>query len=549
MHGRGVRNVCVAVVVALAFSPSSFGGIEGDVGLLRRVAEGHRANKEKIHSWRGRATVAFDNHYPPGLPLSDGVEAHRRKDEVVFIYDGGAQATRWNSTTVEESMVRHGATADNPVRQGISNFMVRDGAFYRLTWLDADRQGNILRRILTIEKYEQSTFVKLGVIFHPMYYLTESGRDIHDWLMSHAEGAEGAQVSGTVSRTGDVVTFETRTGETVARYQFDLAKGCNLVNSLEVIGQSTQNLTLEYEEVEGGFLPKRMVRGIMSKGAGGESVSQWEVEFVNQALNAPVDSSEFELEKLGLEPGDWVRDTRSNTGYAFGIEGSAALSGLVVDLDGVPVENCRVLVERSEDRLQVREMTTGPDGAFHFEGLPDTNLALFAFVPPPGGGVITNSDRRIIPSGTKAVRLVLPVKQKAETRKPVSVGEPAPELVLEEGAGVTLAQSKGKPVVLAFVSIYSKPCVKVLDDLKAFQAEKGADKLAVIAVHDRTATPEEIEQFRKEHGITFPIVRVPDAPREGWDGEAFRAYGVTALPTVVRIDAEGKVESVGADVH
>ena len=125
------------------------------------------------------------------------------------------------------------------------------------------------------------------------------------------------------------------------------------------------------------------------------------------------------------------------------------------------------------------------------------------------------------------------------------VGQAAPELVLEQGAGVTLAQFKGKPVVVAFVSIYSRPCVKVLDELKALQDEKGADKLAVIAVHDRTATPEEIEAFRKDHAIPFPIVRVPDAPRDGWDSATFRAYGVTALPTVVLVDGERKVVSTG----
>jgi peroxiredoxin len=141
---------------------------------------------------------------------------------------------------------------------------------------------------------------------------------------------------------------------------------------------------------------------------------------------------------------------------------------------------------------------------------------------------------------------VVDVPTPAEPRQKAEIGGPAPELVLEQGAAVKLAQFKGMPVVLAFVSIYARPCVKVLDDLKALQEKEGADKLGVIAVHDRTATPEEIEQFRKDHSIPFPIVRVPAAPRDGWDSETFRAYGVTALPTVVRIDTEGKVESVGA---
>jgi hypothetical protein len=82
-------------------------------------------------------------------------------------------------------------------------------------------------------------------------------------------------------------------------------------------------------------------------------------------------------------------------------------------------------------------------------------------------------------------------------------------------------------------------------DLKKLQDEKGKDKLAVIAVHDRTATPEEIEAFRKENAITYPIVRVPDAADDGWQAETWRAYGVEDIPTAVLIDAEGKVVSVG----
>ena len=36
-------------------------------------------------------------------------------------------------------------------------------------------------------------------------------------------------------------------------------------------------------------------------------------------------------------------------------------------------------------------------------------------------------------------------------------------------------------------------------------------------------------EFGKPHHT--PIVRVPDAERDGWDSETFRAYGITALPT------------------
>jgi hypothetical protein len=100
-------------------------------------------------------------------------------------------------------------------------------------------------------------------------------------------------------------------------------------------------------------------------------------------------------------------------------------------------------------------------------------------------------------------------------------------------------------MVLAFVSIYSRPSVQALLEVKALQDRHGKKRLGVVAVHDRTASPEEIEQFRKDNSIAFPIVRVPEAADDGWQGETFRAYGAKALPTVAFIDAEGKVVSVG----
>jgi beta-lactamase regulating signal transducer with metallopeptidase domain/thiol-disulfide isomerase/thioredoxin len=183
--------------------------------------------------------------------------------------------------------------------------------------------------------------------------------------------------------------------------------------------------------------------------------------------------------------------------------------------------------------------------------------------------IVTAPDRRRAEEFAESLRHYFGRMRKPESAPSAAVGSPAPQLVLEEGTW-TLAQFKGRPVVLAFVSIYSKPCVKVLEDLKALQEKQGADKLGVIAVHDRTATPEEIEQFRKEHSIAFPIVRVkeseivwsfsvglyppgvplfslrvpPDA-LGGWDSATFRAYGITALPIVVHIDAKGAVASLG----
>jgi 5-hydroxyisourate hydrolase-like protein (transthyretin family)/peroxiredoxin len=215
------------------------------------------------------------------------------------------------------------------------------------------------------------------------------------------------------------------------------------------------------------------------------------------------------------------------------------LKGRLTDRNGEPLAGRRLIVLGGKSEQQ--ERITGKDGSFHFSGLVNEQVSLY--VPDESGSGTPLVSERVQAGQTDVVLTAYQVGEKREAA--VRLGQPAPELVLEKGANVSLAELKGRAVVLAFVSIYSRPCVQALLDLKKLQDEKGKDKLAVIAVHDRTATPEEIEAFRKENAITYPIVRVPDAADDGWQAETWRAYGVEDIPTAVLIDAEGKVVSVG----
>ena len=546
MRSRGVRYACVALATALLLCQPSFGGVEGDIELLRQVAEGHRANRESIRTWRGTATMTSASRYR-GMGGPAGIEVYKSRDEVAFVYDAGAEATRWNCQRVSGTATRDGKELEEEsTRRWFDNGMLKDGASFELSPMMWGAQGNLIRRSLTIEE-------RRGSYLDPMYYLSERGQDIHERMMYYMERSESEKVSGTVSRSGDIVTFDVQQEGSLTRWQFDISQGCNLVTRLTAGPSVTENWTREYEKVAGVFLPKRVIEGYTAKGGDEfERSIQREVTFTNQAVNEPVNPSEFELAALGVQPGDWVRDNRTNTGYAYGIEGSAELAGVVVDLDGAPVGECQVSVERADDRLQLRETVCGSDGAFHFEGLPEGNLTLQAFIRPTEPGVIRDIVRRPVRAGSKDVRLVLPMQQKANTVKPVAVGEQAPELVLEGSPGgpaFSLATFKGKPVVVAFVSVYSRPCAKVLDDLKALQEASGADKLGVIAVHDRTAAPEEIEQFRKDHSIPFPIARVSDTLRDDRDSGTFRTYGATGVPWLCLLSPSGTVLGAGLSME
>jgi len=100
-----------------------------------------------------------------------------------------------------------------------------------------------------------------------------------------------------------------------------------------------------------------------------------------------------------------------------------------------------------------------------------------------------------------------------------------------------MSDLRGKVVLLDFWTYCCINCMHIISDLKRLE-EKYADELVVIGVHSAKFTTErETENIRQavlRYDIAHPVVN---------DGEMilWRQYGVTAWPTVVLVDPEGKV--------
>jgi thiol-disulfide isomerase/thioredoxin len=118
----------------------------------------------------------------------------------------------------------------------------------------------------------------------------------------------------------------------------------------------------------------------------------------------------------------------------------------------------------------------------------------------------------------------------------------APEIV---GAGgflntrepLSLAQLRGRVVLLDFWTSACINCVHVLDELRELE-ERFGDDLVVVGVHspkfDHEQDHEAVEAAVGRLGIRHPVL---DDPRR----ETWRAYGVRAWPTLVLIDPEGYI--------
>lgn len=113
---------------------------------------------------------------------------------------------------------------------------------------------------------------------------------------------------------------------------------------------------------------------------------------------------------------------------------------------------------------------------------------------------------------------------------------PVPDatLVDESDAPHSLAEYKGKVVLLNFWATWCAPCRKEMPALDRLQGELGGDDFAVVTVATgRNGVPAMTRFFADQAVTHLPLLRDPD--------QSFsRALGVVGLPSTILIDRDGR---------
>jgi len=115
------------------------------------------------------------------------------------------------------------------------------------------------------------------------------------------------------------------------------------------------------------------------------------------------------------------------------------------------------------------------------------------------------------------------------------VGQTAPVLDLRDdhGNAVSLAQYRGKVVVMNLWASWCPPCRAELPDLQTVAQEYAKDGVVIVGVN-QGESPQRAAAFAQSLDIHFPIW-IDDAQRYG------RVYAALGLPTTVVIDRLGVV--------
>lgn len=110
----------------------------------------------------------------------------------------------------------------------------------------------------------------------------------------------------------------------------------------------------------------------------------------------------------------------------------------------------------------------------------------------------------------------------------------SPELTLPRlnGAPVSLAELRGKPVVLAFWAPWCTVCKAESDNLSRALRWAGA-RAHVVSVAGSYQSLQEVERYVQAHHVDYPVLLADDA--------TLAAFRIEAFPTLYFLDAQGRI--------
>ncbi len=129
-------------------------------------------------------------------------------------------------------------------------------------------------------------------------------------------------------------------------------------------------------------------------------------------------------------------------------------------------------------------------------------------------------------------------KADPEAYMPPVLPRPAPEKwgVKLSGESVTLANFKGKVVLVDFWATWCVPCVKAMPDLQKLQEKYSEKGLGVVGISIDEKGAEKVKPFLSKKKFTYTMLLDKDTVHPTW-----KAFGVHGIPALFLLNKEGMI--------
>lgn len=174
-------------------------------------------------------------------------------------------------------------------------------------------------------------------------------------------------------------------------------------------------------------------------------------------------------------------------------------------------------------RCQIMELVEAPHGSYQWD--------LTYTIKQMSYGADPDATLFKLPDGLREVKELTPWNE-ARIKKQLG-GKPAPDLQVTDmhGNPISLANFKGKTILLDFWTTWCPPCQADASSIEKLNQKYGSKNLAIIgiSVDEDRAT---VEKYLKQHPHSFPVVLSSE-------NQLPRPYEIGVFPTYLIIAADG----------
>jgi hypothetical protein len=282
-----------ALLLCLLSQLPAYAAPDGDKEVLQSIVKAYSKNWDALRTWKGEATIEQTSEWKsPNEKISN-----RWKAKVKFRFDKQAGSLRWE---MENTLVKFN---DKDLALDTMCGIVHGGLLYEVK----SNEGGNGFHFLHIRD-GSLPFEEGRERFDPMTYVQGRSRDLLKSFRFYIDNIDNPKLTpSTIKREGSLAVHSIGDpGSTINAETYDLSKGGNIVLYYAKDPIAERTAKTEYVETSGVYLPSLVQIDYASTAPTHSSKSKTTITFTKTIVNEEIPDEEFDVETLGVKPGDPV---------------------------------------------------------------------------------------------------------------------------------------------------------------------------------------------------------------------------------------------------